>query len=196
MHNLALTFSKKMVNKKLIREADIDFYRFSIEVLMSHIGLVLSLITVGYVLDRSLEVFIFLVIFSPLRTYSNGFHANSFSKCIALTVLTFLFCVSFSTIEMSTSVRTLLLIIISVLIIVDLSYNNKNVNKIFSILLVLNYILLLIFYFLHAEFFLFSMSISTIVLVLKGLWYIKKEQWFTYKQQNNHWKLRINHLNT
>lgn len=59
-------------------------YAYSIEVLLSLLLNLLILSSAAYILNKKLELLIFIIFFSGLRTFAGGYHARTHMECIFL----------------------------------------------------------------------------------------------------------------
>lgn len=59
-------------------------YAYSIEVLLSLLLNLMILSLTAYVLNKKLELLIFIIFFSGLRTFAGGYHARTHAECIFL----------------------------------------------------------------------------------------------------------------
>lgn len=66
-----------------------EVYIYSIEVLLSLLINLLILFSVSYILNKKLELLIFIIFFSGLRTFAGGYHAKTHAECIVLSLSIF-----------------------------------------------------------------------------------------------------------
>lgn len=79
--------TKKLVSSEIISPDESEIYSFGLH---NGIILLLNLITVlaiGFVFNMVLEVIIFLLAYSPLRTYAGGYHAKTQLRCYFMSIV-------------------------------------------------------------------------------------------------------------
>lgn len=69
-----------------------DEIRFGIELILTQTILFLMILIIGVLSNSLLATIIYLVVLISLRTVSDGYHADSFSKCAFITVGNYLIC--------------------------------------------------------------------------------------------------------
>lgn len=69
---------------------EIEVFAYSIEVLSSLLINIVLLLIVAVILNKEIELFVFLVFFSGLRTFAGGYHAKTHAECILLSLTLFL----------------------------------------------------------------------------------------------------------
>lgn len=106
-----------------------DVYRYGIEIILSSLIGIVSVITIGIMLSAVLEAFVFLAIFIPLRMYTGGFHAKTYVRCNLTTVALFAIQVSITSLFILNGPIYIIGIVIGLIIILALA-PIKNVNKI------------------------------------------------------------------
>lgn len=119
---------------------ELDEIRFGIELILTQITLLLSIIVIGILFNSIGATVIYLVVLFSLRTVSDGYHADSFSKCAFITVGTYLACLSTYRIINNYVVLICLLYVFKVFIIQDASSLKKNA-LIGKMLIILYYVL-------------------------------------------------------
>jgi len=67
-----------------------EVYAYSIEVLLSLLINLLILSITAYILNRKLELFVFIIFFSGLRVYAGGYHAKTHLECFSISLILFL----------------------------------------------------------------------------------------------------------
>lgn len=105
---------------------ELDDVRFGIELILTQTTLLLSIIVIGILFDSIVATVIYLVVLFSLRTVSEGYHADSFSKCAFITVVTYLACLFAYKIINDYIVWICLLYVFKVFIIQDASSLKKN----------------------------------------------------------------------
>lgn len=90
MESFARKISKYLYRRKYINENQIENLRFGIEVVLSNLASLMSIVLLGFILKRTIDAFLFITIFCIARTLRNTYHAPSFLQCYVLTVGSFL----------------------------------------------------------------------------------------------------------
>ena len=83
--------ARALLKKGAIEERDVNDVRFGIEVFITHIITFSSILIIGIMIDNFIETALFCFVFCHLRSFSNGFHAKTFSQCFILSNATYLF---------------------------------------------------------------------------------------------------------
>jgi accessory gene regulator B len=94
---ISVSLTTRMISAGVVKEEDRDVYQYSIEVVTALIVNIVSTFILFVVFGRLLECIIFFAVFSPLRTYSGGYHASTHLKCYLLSMammLIVIFCLS------------------------------------------------------------------------------------------------------
>lgn len=66
-----------------------EVYAYSIEVLLSLLLNLLILSSAAYILNKKLELLIFIIFLSGLKTFAGGYHAKTHAECILLSLSIF-----------------------------------------------------------------------------------------------------------
>lgn len=66
-----------------------DVYTYGIEILISTMSGILAILISAFVFSSLIEGVIFLVLFSSLRIFTGGYHANTYRRCFVVTVGSF-----------------------------------------------------------------------------------------------------------
>ena len=67
----------------------LDIYVYGFELILSSIIETVALLFIGFLIGKSVETILFLFSFSSIRFFSGGYHANSYLKCFAVTLVNF-----------------------------------------------------------------------------------------------------------
>jgi accessory gene regulator B len=70
-----------LCEKKIIDEEQKPVYVYGFEIIISSLIGMIIVFSIGLVLGKLIEACIFYVIFVVTRTYTGGYHANSYFKC-------------------------------------------------------------------------------------------------------------------
>ena len=68
----------------------LEIYVYGFELIISSIIETGALLLVGFLIGKFVETILFLVSFSSIRFFSGGYHANSYFKCFAVTLVSFI----------------------------------------------------------------------------------------------------------
>lgn len=66
-----------------------DFYRYGIEIGISSILNIVLVLLLGIIINRVLESIVFLVLFIFIRSFTGGYHADTYFRCNLLMCVTF-----------------------------------------------------------------------------------------------------------
>lgn len=67
----------------------LDIYVYGFELIISSIIETSALLLVGFLIGKIIETMLFLFSFSSIRFFSGGYHANSYLKCFAVTLVNY-----------------------------------------------------------------------------------------------------------
>ena len=87
MENISSKITSYLLEGKLVTDDEFDEIRFGIELVITQSILLIIIFTIGLLLGKLLETIVFLVIMVSLRTLVDGYHADSFIKCMFLTTM-------------------------------------------------------------------------------------------------------------
>ena len=89
LNKIAYKIANKLLANKAIKEEVLDIYVYGLELLLSSIFSAGVIITIGARLGRFPETVAFLLTFSVLRSFTGGYHANSYWTCSVITLSVF-----------------------------------------------------------------------------------------------------------
>lgn len=69
---------------------EIDHIRFGLEIIITQVVLFSSIFIIGLYTNQVYETFIYIFAFIPLRRLTNGYHAETYTRCYCLTVASYL----------------------------------------------------------------------------------------------------------
>jgi accessory gene regulator B len=78
------------VQNKIIEKEDSEVYAYGILLIISSVFNTLLLLTIGALLWRLTETIIFLFSFAVIRSFSGGYHAETYWKCIIYFLITYI----------------------------------------------------------------------------------------------------------
>lgn len=79
--SLAQYIAVFLLKNEIIDSENLDIYIYGFEILISSVISILIGLMLGIVFSRLLECTMFLVVFILMRSYSGGYHANTYFKC-------------------------------------------------------------------------------------------------------------------
>ncbi|MGL6173430.1 MAG: accessory gene regulator B family protein [Cellulosilyticaceae bacterium] len=92
IRQLAEKTTDVLLNNHIIEKEDYEIYQYGIEMILSNLMNLLTLLILTIILGSYWESVIFLIFLIPIRLYAGGYHANSYLKC-NLVFLIFYMCV-------------------------------------------------------------------------------------------------------
>lgn len=97
LNRIAISLSKKLVSDGVISENNLDIYVYGFELLFSFLFSVTTILITGCIVNKLLETLAFLVVFILLRSYSGGYHSDTYLKCTIVTMSIYGIVMLFST---------------------------------------------------------------------------------------------------
>ncbi len=94
-HTMAGFISSILVKNKLIEEEDSIFYQYGFEILIDTVLQTILMLIIGILLGKPMETLVFLIIFTSIRRYSGGYHADSKLKCTLVSTFVMLISIEF-----------------------------------------------------------------------------------------------------
>jgi accessory gene regulator B len=79
--------SNKLLDKKIIKEDDIQIYTYGFEIVISSFLILLAVIGIGIIFNCLVKAIIFMIFFCSLRIQAGGYHADTHLKCFSYFVL-------------------------------------------------------------------------------------------------------------
>ena len=89
LYRISSGIAKKMATVGIVSQESVDTYVYGIELLVSFFFSAGIIITIGLIAGKIIETIVFLSVFIILRSFTGGFHANTFIKCTIITLLTY-----------------------------------------------------------------------------------------------------------
>ena len=166
MKGISNSIATELGAQGIIQEEDIDKCRYGLEVFISSVLEIVSLLFVALFVGNFLETVLLFAAFIPLRIYAGGYHANTKLKCYLISVAVYiLFTVIMyilpQELYLTVSVLCTLLSLMMVFTSAPIIHYNKSVNDMektyyrkFSVVIVLTetvIILLLSISFLNSK---------------------------------------------
>lgn len=84
MEQVAARIVEKMVLENVISEDDSAEYKYGIQILIEKIISYAIILGLALILNRFLEVLLFVLSFSFIRKYSGGIHCKGFADCLII----------------------------------------------------------------------------------------------------------------
>jgi accessory gene regulator B len=106
-----------------------EIYAYSIEVLISLLINFIILSITAYILKKQIELVIFIVFFSSLRSYAGGYHAKTHIECVSLSLCLFIISALVSSYLMEYGEIILLLGVLFSIIMVFVLAPSESKNK-------------------------------------------------------------------
>ncbi len=143
-----------LARSSVIQNEDVELYAYGFYILISKLLFLIMALIFGVILNIVLETLVFYVLFSIIRAYAGGVHADKEWKCFCYTSISILLCVLGIKLLINlepTCVYVSMLIASSLLIIIfspldteekPLSKNEKEKYSIISLLLLLIYLVI------------------------------------------------------
>lgn len=119
MYYISNKILQKMIEKNLIENDEVEIYEYGIQLFFLKIIHLCSIFIVGFILGIPIEIAIFIICYSLLRSYTGGYHAQSALYCLLISI-NMVICMSF-TIQYINKTITLLICIMNVISILKLS---------------------------------------------------------------------------
>ena len=149
MKGISSSIATELGAQGIIQEEDIDKCRYGLEVFISSVIDIASLLLVAVFVGNFFEIVLLFAAFIPLRIYAGGYHANTKLKCYLISVAVYiLFTVIMyilpQELYLTVSVLCMLLSLMMVFTSAPIIHYNKSVNDIeriyyrkFSVVIVL-----------------------------------------------------------
>ena len=89
-HKLSKHICNYLLSTKVINEDYIEVYIYGTELLLSFIISTSIILAIGLITNRFINTIVFLTVFTLLRRFTGGFHANTYLTCKLFTIGTYL----------------------------------------------------------------------------------------------------------
>lgn len=90
LEHLAEDITFILVKNKIIDIDDRTIYIYGVQIILSTLIITIFLLILGIILDKVILTLFFISTFIILRSYTGGYHAESFSGCFVITTLIYL----------------------------------------------------------------------------------------------------------
>lgn len=131
LNKIAVILSKRLLSHNTITEELFDIYVYGFELLLSSLMSTSIVLVVGMLLGRILETIVFLITFVLLRSFTGGYHANSYLLCVLVTSLSYGFVLLLSEfIKVSINAYIILALVglVVLLILAPIGHPNKKLS--------------------------------------------------------------------
>ena len=85
LNRSATGLANRLLSHGVITEDTLDIYVYGFELLLSFLFSTSLIILAGCLMKMALQTFTFLLVFILLRSFSGGYHANTYAKCSIIT---------------------------------------------------------------------------------------------------------------
>lgn len=89
LNKMAIKLSNRLLQNEVITEDVIDVYVYGFELIISSLVNTLVIILAGSLLSKIVQTVSFLFVFILLRSFTGGYHANTYTKCSIVTFSTY-----------------------------------------------------------------------------------------------------------
>lgn len=110
-----------LIKRETIKDEEFEIYSYGFETLIAFIVNIVSILTVGYMLDRFIETLIFLCFYCPIRQFSGGFHAENYRRCLLVFITLYLYNTYFLY-KIIHNNKTVLMILITIISYIGIIY--------------------------------------------------------------------------
>lgn len=86
--NLSKLIAGKLVKQNVVSLADVGVYEYGLYMLFFKILYLIVFLIIGVLLNMTAETIILVLVYSSLRKFAGGYHANTEKKCLWITVIT------------------------------------------------------------------------------------------------------------
>lgn len=128
MERFADWLSEKLYLRGQIEIDQLDDISFALEVVFSHVISFGTVLLIGFIFNKNVEILIFIFMFGIFRTLNDRYHAKTFLKCFVLTVGSFLVSV-FSSEIIIPELQNQFIIFLSLLNIILVIFSNNTHKK-------------------------------------------------------------------
>lgn len=134
IHYLALKITDFLYFKKVISKEDREIYKYGYEIIISTIISFLIVVVFGIVSNKLWQTLLFFGILAITRTYSGGYHANTYFKCnFLLSIFLLIYLVLSDCLIKSGNISLIILMLIlyitTILIYAPMENKNKKLDE-------------------------------------------------------------------
>jgi accessory gene regulator B len=119
-----------LVRNRIISEDDREIYIYGLELILNSLLVAGTIVTLGILLNRIVITIIFLTVFSSIRSYSGGYHANQYWKCYCVGCSAYLSVIIIvnSTVVSQVKIESLIFLAVSYIMIFGIGPLNSEKN--------------------------------------------------------------------
>lgn len=128
LEKLANYIADKLIKKNAIDPKKKDIYVYGLELLISFLFSTSLVILIGLMIGKLIPTIVFLTVYILLRSYSGGYHANSYWLCTIVTLSVYISVILLATYLTVNSIAFIVLFLIGVVILYVFA-PIENVNK-------------------------------------------------------------------
>ena len=132
LNKTAVRLANKLLSLQIITEEVFDIYVYGVELLLSFFFSSLVIAIIGAIFGRVIETLVFLLVFVLLRSFTGGYHANSYLMCSIVTFSTYGTILLLAELFSLPLIAYIVLAILGgamVLAIVPIEHPNKKISK-------------------------------------------------------------------
>ena len=135
LYKLSARLADRLFNHGVIAEEDKDIYVYGFQLLISFLFSTSLVLLIGAVLGKIAETLAFLIVYILLRSFSGGYHANSYAVCTIVTVSVYLIVILMSSLVNVNLIAYLSLFILGIILLALMApvrHPNKKISSKFS----------------------------------------------------------------
>ena len=135
MKSISSSIANTLWTQGIIQKEDIDTCRYGLDVFISSVLEIASILTIVTFVENFFETVLFFTAFIPLRVYAGGYHADTKLKCYLISLGVYgIFTVIINELPsgayLPVTLISTMLSMIMVLIVAPIIHKNKTVNEI------------------------------------------------------------------
>ncbi len=174
---------EKMIEKNIIQKKYKNDYKYGIEIFFLKVIGILIFLSIGVISNYLLETVVFYIVFSSLRTYTNGYHSNNRLMCFIESTILYLLITMYlvKILEPLYILNIILSAICSIVIMIYAPINSEQINlsdeeikihkfkikKILLITLIINIIIIIVnIKSVFITFITFALILDTILILI------------------------------
>ena len=145
LNRTATSLAKRLLLHGVITKDSLEVYVYGFELLLSSLFSITVMVIAGFVMNKNLETIAFLVVFIILRSFTGGYHADTYAKCSITTFSVYSAVMLFSTYIQVGLILYIILLIIGIIVLwlkapvenpnKELTAQEKKKHRIISIML-------------------------------------------------------------
>lgn len=172
--------AEKLIQHTNIPSSHKPVFRYGIELTISTLSSILSVLFLSLLLNATIETIVFLIAYMSLRIWSGGYHAKTYARCFLSTNLTYLAVLAFARILPALkSVWPSLILLFAANTVIFLwapvrnehhplskerYRRNKRIAR--TLLLIYDFVFILFFVFQNKLLFIFSVSVAAVAALM------------------------------